>query len=200
MAQRWRRQSLFLLLVAGCVVVVFVVVAVVATLGLYAGESELQPAERPDGIVHDPLSSVDTIPNPTSEGREREVQERLEKHPPTPDPLAKYLKAIEMLTASREARGREIFTGSGGCAACHTIDGIAAGRIGPDLTHIGTNAISRKPEITARSYIIESIRYPEAFVARGVDRATGGIMTKGITAGLSDQEVDALVEFLLAQK
>jgi cytochrome c oxidase subunit 4 len=98
------------------------------------------------------------------------------------------------------AQGQSIFTGKGGCAACHTIEGISTGAVGPDLTHIGTEAADRKPDASAREYIHESIREPEAFVASGVERAVPGIMTSALTASLSDAEVEALVEFLLAQK
>ena len=97
------------------------------------------------------------------------------------------------------AQGQAIFT-SGGCAACHTIEGISAGMVGPGLTHIGAQAAERKPGFSAKEYITESIRDPQAFVATGVERAIPGIMTQGITAGLSDAEVDALVAFLLKQK
>ena len=72
--------------------------------------------------------------------------------------------------------------------------------IGPDLTHIGTDAATRNPPQTNREYITQSVREPEAFVASKVERATAGIMTKANTAGMSDSEVEALVEFLLAQK
>jgi hypothetical protein len=41
---------------------------------------------------------------------------------------------------------------------------------------------------------------PEAFVAEGVERAIPGLMTSALTASLSDADVQALVEFLLAQK
>jgi cytochrome c oxidase subunit II len=34
-------------------------------------------------------------------------------------------------------RGREVFL-NGGCAACHAIRGVAEGRVGPDLTLVGT--------------------------------------------------------------
>ena len=98
------------------------------------------------------------------------------------------------------AQGQAIFTGAGGCAACHTIEGISSGPVGPDLTHIGTEAADRKPGLSAREYITESIREPEAFVATGVERATPGLMTDALTSGLSDREVAALVEFLLAQE
>ena len=96
--------------------------------------------------------------------------------------------------------GKAIFTGSGGCAACHTIEGLTAGPIGPDLTHIGTDAGTRKPGLSAEAYIEESIRKPEVFVAEGVPRATPGLMTTVLTANLTDGQVDALVEFLLKQK
>ncbi len=96
--------------------------------------------------------------------------------------------------------GEAIFTGSGGCAACHTIEGVTAGLVGPDLTHIGTDAGTRKPGVSAEEYISESIREPEVFVAEGVERAIPGLMTAALTANLTDGQVDALVEFLLKQK
>ena len=98
------------------------------------------------------------------------------------------------------SQGQAIFIGKGGCLACHTIEGISAGLLGPDLTHIGTDAAGRKSGMSARDYITESIREPEVFVAEGVDRALPGLMTSALTASLSDDEVAALVEFLLAQK
>ena len=98
------------------------------------------------------------------------------------------------------AQGQEIFVGAGGCAACHTIDGVAAGLVGPDQTHIGTEAATRRPGLSAREYITESILDPEAFVPTGVERALPGVMTPALTANLTDDQVNALVEFLLAQK
>ena len=98
------------------------------------------------------------------------------------------------------ALGQEIFTGAGGCSACHTVEGISAGLVGPDLTHIGTEAPTRKQGFSAEEYIRESIRKPEVFVPEGVERATPGLMTSALTANLTDQQVEALVQFLLAQK
>ena len=106
------------------------------------------------------------------------------------------------------AKGRELYTNvpsSAGpqalwCYQCHTIEGISNGLIGPDHTHIGTWASTRKPGLSSEAYIRESIRDPEAFVTEGVERAVPGLMTKAITVGLTDEQVDALVAFLLAQK
>lgn len=98
------------------------------------------------------------------------------------------------------ALGEEIFSGIGGCGACHTINGITVGVVGPDLTIIGTDASGRQSGVSAEDYLTESIRDPEAFVAEGVDRAIPGVMTKAITANLTDQQVEALVQFLSAQR
>lgn len=86
------------------------------------------------------------------------------------------------------------------CSTCHIVEGMAAGRIGPDLTHIGTDAATRKPGMSAEDYLRESIRSPEAHVAQGVERATKGLMTTAITKELTDGQVDALIAFLLTHK
>ena len=100
------------------------------------------------------------------------------------------------------SQGHDIFVGTGGCGACHKIEGIssAVGMLGPELTHIGTDASARKPGMSAKEYLYESIREPQAFVAEGVERSVPNIMTAAITAGLTDAEVDALVEFLSVQE
>jgi cytochrome c oxidase subunit 4 len=94
------------------------------------------------------------------------------------------------------ALGKEVFTGKGTCSVCHTIQGISAGTIGPELTHVGTNAAQRKPGTSAEAYIRESIENPTAFVVEGFPPA----MTPGLKSNMTDAEFDALVQFLLAQK
>ncbi|MCE2464068.1 MAG: cytochrome C oxidase subunit IV family protein [Dehalococcoidia bacterium] len=83
------------------------------------------------------------------------------------------------------------------CNTCHQIEGLAAGLIGPDLTHIATDAGTRRPGMSAEQYIRESIANPEVFVPTGVERATAGLMTEAITSGLTDEQVDALVAYLM---
>ena len=100
------------------------------------------------------------------------------------------------------AQGQAVFTGTGICMTCHTIDGVpgAVGIIGPDLTHIATDAATRQPGVSARDYITTSIVDPESFIAEGIERATPGLMTAAIVANLSDADVEALVEFLMQQE
>ena len=86
------------------------------------------------------------------------------------------------------------------CSQCHTVDGVAAGAIGPDLSHIGTDAADRIPGMSAEAYIVQSIGEPEVFVATGVDRANAGLMTTAIVQDLTDEQVEALAAFLLAQR
>ena len=86
------------------------------------------------------------------------------------------------------------------CYQCHTIDGVSNGLVGPDHTQVGTWAATRKPGLSAEEYIRESITSPQVFVTEGVERAIPGLMTTAITEGLTDEQVDALVAFLLVQK
>lgn len=54
--------------------------------------------------------------------------------------------------------------------------------------------------MTAEEYIIESITDPEAFIPTGVERAMAGLMTRAIAEGLTKDQVNALVAFLLEQR
>ena len=164
-----------------------------ALLGLFAAlgstaqprafaQAQAVPFEHTD-VVHPP---VEEVPDVTQPVETTPVEE------PAPETGGGGGELV--------AQGQAIFTGKGGCLACHTIEGISAGLLGPDLTHIGTDAAGRKSGMSARAYITESIREPEVFVAEGVDRALPGLMTSALTASLNDDEVAALVEFLFAQK
>ncbi|MBI2872571.1 MAG: cytochrome c [Chloroflexi bacterium] len=95
-----------------------------------------------------------------------------------------------------KADGKQLFVEKG-CAACHTISGVStAGVVGPDLTHIGTGAATRKPGVSAEAYIRESIENPNAFVVSGF---AAGVMP-ALRSAMTDEQYEALVAFLLAQK
>ncbi len=87
------------------------------------------------------------------------------------------------------ARGRQLYRALD-CAKCHQIAG-AGGRLGPELTHIGTVAGERVPG-AASDYLRQSLTDPGAYVVPG-QRDT---MPRGLTRGLSEADLDALLAYL----
>jgi cytochrome c oxidase cbb3-type subunit 3 len=77
-----------------------------------------------------------------------------------------YIRSVQVKTsalpAGNAAHGKELFTGSAGCATCHMIEG-KGGRLGPDLTATGS---SRSVD-----YIVESVRNPSRRLAQGISEA-----------------------------
>jgi mono/diheme cytochrome c family protein len=77
-----------------------------------------------------------------------------------------------------------------GCTACHTVNG-EGGKIGPDLTHVG----SRLSSILIR----ESILLPDAKTAKGYEKFKG-VMPKTFGHLLTAEQFEALVQFLASHK
>ena len=96
------------------------------------------------------------------------------------------------------AAGRAVFIGGGGCAACHAIDGVSQGVLGPDLNGIATVAAGRIPGYTAEQYLRESIVDSCAYTTEGTD--CNLMLNVMNTISLTDSDVDALVAFLLQQR
>lgn len=95
---------------------------------------------------------------------------------------------------SPEAFGCELFlVPPGGCSACHAIDGLAFGQIGPDLTRIGA---------MGEAYIRESIANPNAVIA---DVCPTGpcqpdVMPQDFGTALTAEQLNAVVALLLTLK
>jgi mono/diheme cytochrome c family protein len=111
--------------------------------------------------------------------------ERVYLVPPSEDPLQ---------------AGRLIFV-QFGCIACHTIEGVSTGVVGPDLTHIATLAAERVDGISAEDYIHESILDPAAFISP--DCPTGPctdptLMPLTFGEQLTEEQLDSLVMYLLS--
>jgi cytochrome c oxidase subunit 2 len=82
-----------------------------------------------------------------------------------------------------------------GCSGCHTIVGVTEiASIGPDLTHLSEAAGGRIAGMSARAYVTQSIRQPQAFTVQGFPP---DLMP---TFELSDSQVESLVAFLLADR
>jgi cytochrome c len=78
-----------------------------------------------------------------------------------------------------------------GCVGCHTLAGVSAGRIGPDLTDLAARAGSRVPGLTATDYVRQSLGDPQAFIVEGFGDQMPDL-------GLTDQEIAVLTDYLLS--
>lgn len=88
------------------------------------------------------------------------------------------------------AIGEEIYNGVGGCTACHGL-----GTRAPDLLGVvGTHCATRKPELTCKDYLYESLTDPTAYVVEGFQP----IMLDQSRL-LSEPQLWALVAFLESQ-
>lgn len=87
--------------------------------------------------------------------------------------------------------GRTVFL-TKGCTACHSREGASmTGQIGPNLTDLAARAGNRVPGLNAEAYVRQSVLEPQAFTVEGFSPVMP-------TLPLNDQELDALVEFLLS--
>lgn len=100
--------------------------------------------------------------------------------------------------------GVEIFN-TMGCGTCHILDAAdTSGQVGPELNGVGSRAAERIASeeytgdaTTAEGYIRESILSPNAHVVAGYPE---NVMPLNFGDRLSDDQLNALVEFLMQQK
>ena len=113
---------------------------------------------------------------------------------------------VDPLEIGDPERGREIHeTGGGvigrdsglGCTACHSLDGnVGKGASeGPSFQGISERAGDRVPELSAVEYLRQSIVDPSTYVVEGFIDA----MPKNYRILISEEDIDALVAFLLTQ-
>ena len=114
---------------------------------------------------------------------------------PTPPPPGAIAPAGAAPAAAGGSPGQTLFLGAGGCAACHTVQGVAQGVLGPELTNIATIAETRIAGMSAEDYIRESIVDPDAHTVEGFQEGLMLATMAGIP--LSDEDVENLVDYLL---
>jgi cytochrome c551/c552 len=121
---------------------------------------------------------------------ERAFAERLPtvEGAPTPEPTV----AGPALTADY-LQGQDLFSGQG-CVGCHSLDGSEL--VGPTLQNIGERGANRVEGQDAEEYIYTSIVDPEAHHVEGFEDVQ---MPNNYQGLMSEDEIDALVEFLLEQ-
>lgn len=87
-----------------------------------------------------------------------------------------------------------------GCAICHAGPESApsVGSGFPSLADAPSWAGGRRPSLTASQYLSESLREPSAFISPGFSAGSAGPAAAMPALELSDAEVAAIVEYLLA--
>ncbi|PYN98133.1 MAG: hypothetical protein DMD91_15860 [Candidatus Rokuibacteriota bacterium] len=88
--------------------------------------------------------------------------------------------------------GEEIFKTKGTCEICHRIG--QAGTRAPDLAGVGSRAATRKPGMTSKAYLIESLIQPAAFIVPGYPPIMPAVDKPPIS--LNRSELWALTAFL----
>ena len=80
-----------------------------------------------------------------------------ESHPQKKISLDAKLSEDEMIEA-----GERVYSTKGACGICHAIG--RKGSRGPDLNGVGLRAASRKPEMSAKDYLLESLLKPSTYL------------------------------------
>ena len=100
------------------------------------------------------------------------------------------------VTESAPLEGSAIFR-SYDCIICHVLDDAGGfGVVGPSMEGIGDTASTRDPDVDARAYLLKSIVNPDAFIVAGY---SAGIMPANFEERISPEELEVLVDYLLAQ-
>ena len=99
------------------------------------------------------------------------------------------------------SKGQQIYSTTGLCTTCHANANLSAtGTLGPDHTHIATEAMSRLGGMSLEEYLRESIVNPSASSTPGWEASEGLMEATIAPLNLTSQDVDALVAFLITQK
>lgn len=184
-------------------------------------ENNLTANEQPDGLLIDFIETIlgigavitgvvvviglllimVTRANPTMGGERAAVPA-----PMTTPAESQALPGEEEPEAPSEevlALGAEVYE-TQGCGACHTLEGVSQGVVGPALTDLSAVASDRSAAAgvaDAVAYVQQSILAPNDYIVE--ECPTGpcptGTMPANFDQVLSDEEVDALVQYLLAQ-
>ena len=109
------------------------------------------------------------------------------------------LTAVQQTVPVTPASGKAVFTGVGGCGACHTLAAAAtSGTVGPNLSTrlAGDCALAASKKVrgaTLPQCITTAIVNPYAFIPSGY---TSGVMPNTFGKTLSPTQIKALVAFL----
>ena len=125
---------------------------------------------------------------------ERAMNERIAANQPQEEGAAAPTPTPDMSAfTAAYLEGQNLFS-SQGCVGCHSLDGSVL--VGPTLQGIGDRAAERVSGQSAEEYIHNSIVNPEDYRVEGFDAVQ---MPANYSDLMTEEEIDALVEFLLEQ-
>ena len=191
---KFENQLLWQIFVAGLALGLVVAFSLVLLFGVLRTTPRAFSEPRQEPFVHHVADEHEPVA--------RMLPEEL---PPPANP-ADLAPAVPAGSATAGASpGQNLFVGTAACASCHTIQGVAQGVLGPELSKIASVAGSRIPGYSAEEYIRESILEPDAYTAGTSDGLSQdyqqGLMSATMAGiQLADEDVDALVEYLLSLK
>jgi mono/diheme cytochrome c family protein len=106
-----------------------------------------------------------------------------------------------VVAGTTPAAGKSVFTGIGGCSSCHTLAAAGAtGTVGPNLdtrlrSDCANPASKRTRGATLQKCIYTAIVKPYSYIPSGY---SAGIMPSNFSQKLKPSEIQALVNFLVA--
>lgn len=89
---------------------------------------------------------------------------------------------------------QQVFDAAPGCVACHSLEPDVT-IVGPSLAGVSGRAGQRVSGQSAADYLRESIVSPDAYV---VDGFTAGVMYQNYETALTEEQIEALISFLLS--
>lgn len=101
--------------------------------------------------------------------------------------------AAEPESTSLAWQGKQAFT-SLQCMACHTIDGVSSGPLGPNLTHVATRSG------IAGDIFPNDAEHLARWISEAPKQKPGSLMPNMLEAGLTREQVPAVVAYLQSLK
>ena len=185
---KFEHPLLWQIFVAGLALGLVVALSLVLLFGVFRPTPRAFTDGRAEPFVHHPVD-------------EKPHYEPLVVPTPAP-PGAVPAPGTGSAAAAGDNPGLALFAGRGGCTACHTLEGVSQGILGPDLTGIASVAGSRVDGQSAEEYLRISIEDPDAYTVGAADGLSqdyqAGLMMATLAGiNLTDEEIDTLVEYLL---
>ena len=158
------------------------------------------------------LAACSTAATPTPETSTAPPPATTDNFAPTSPPADTPPPSDGTGSADLVAQGQAIFIGKGTCLFCPTIEGISMGLIGPDLTHVATrhhlvagilnntDGSGNINESALQNNIRNWITDPEEIKPGNIMSRDAAVYNDGRKANLNEQQISALVAYLMSLK